>query len=179
MNLPAGMSVTRNQFGEIEEVVRGFGNQGDLETSGLDLNLNSRLDLNEFGSLRSNLTMSYTQKYDVDGQDQLDFEAFPGYRGVLSNVYSIGDFDIAWNMNIIGDTVRLSGADYVPVAHWITNDVNVNYNASWGGKVTLGVNNVSGKEPILNTDPSGSRDYNFALYDGYGRIVYARYSQSF
>lgn len=179
LNLPAGMSVTRNQFGEIEEVVRGYGNQGDLETSGLDLNLNSRLDLNEFGSLRSNLTMSYTQKYDVDGQDQLDFEAFPGYRGVLSNVYSIGDFDIAWNMNIIGDTVRLSGSDYLPVAHWITNDVNVNYNASWGGKVTLGVNNVSGKEPILNTDPDGSRDYNFALYDGYGRIVYARYSQSF
>lgn len=44
---------------------------------------------------------------------------------------------------------------------------------------SLGVRNVSGKDPILNTDPTGSRDYNFSLYDGYGRTVYARYTQSF
>jgi iron complex outermembrane receptor protein len=123
--------------------------------------------------------MSYTQKYDVDGNSQLDFSAFPQYRGVISNVYSIGDFDIAWNMNIIGDTARLSGSEYLPVPHWITNDINVSYNASWGGKVTIGSNNVGGKAPILDTDPDGSRDYNFSLYDGYGRIVYARYTQSF
>ena len=178
-SLPAGMSVARNQFGEIERITRGFGNQGTLETSGLDLNLNTRFDFNEMGALRSNLSMSYTQKYDVDGASQLDFSAFPQYRGVLSNVYSIGDFDLAWNMNIIGDTARLSGAEYLPVSTWITNDINVSYNAPWGGKVTVGSNNVGGKAPILETDPDGSREYNFSLYDGYGRIVYARYTQSF
>lgn len=178
-SLPAGMSVARNQFGEIERITRGFGNQGTLDTAGLDLNLNTRFDFNEMGALRSNLSMSYTAKYDVDGADQLDFSAFPAYRGVLSNVYSIGDFDIAWNMNIIGDTARLSGAEYLPVSTWITNDVNVSYNAPWGGKVTVGSNNIGGKAPILGTDPDGSREYNFSLYDGYGRIVYARYTQSF
>lgn len=178
-SLPAGMSVARNQFGEIERITRGFGNQGTLETSGLDLNLNTRFDFNEMGALRSNLSMSYTAKYEVDGADQLDFSAFPAYRGVLSNVYSIGDFDLAWNMNIIGDTARLSGAEYLPVSTWITNDVNVSYNAPWGGKVTVGSNNIGGKAPILGTDPDGSREYNFSLYDGYGRIVYARYTQSF
>ena len=178
-SLPAGMSVARNQFGEIERITRGFGNQGTLDTSGLDLNLNTRFDFNEMGALRSNLSMSYTAKYEVDGADQLDFSAFPAYRGVLSNVYSIGDFDIAWNMNIIGDTARLSGAEYLPVSTWITNDVNVSYNAPWGGKVTVGSNNIGGKAPILGTDPDGSREYNFSLYDGYGRIVYARYTQSF
>jgi iron complex outermembrane receptor protein len=178
-SLPAGMSVARNQFGEIERITRGFGNQGTLDTSGLDLNLNTRFDFNEMGALRSNLSMSYTAKYEVDGADQLDFSAFPAYRGVLSNVYSIGDFDLAWNMNIIGDTARLSGAEYLPVSTWITNDVNVSYNAPWGGKVTVGSNNIGGKAPILGTDPDGSREYNFSLYDGYGRIVYARYTQSF
>jgi iron complex outermembrane receptor protein len=178
-SLPAGMSVARNQFGEIERITRGFGNQGTLETAGLDLNLNTRFDFNEMGALRSNLSMSYTAKYEVDGADQLDFSAFPAYRGVLSNVYSIGDFDLAWNMNIIGDTARLSGAEYLPVSTWITNDVNVSYNAPWGGKVTVGSNNIGGKAPILGTDPDGSREYNFSLYDGYGRIVYARYTQSF
>jgi iron complex outermembrane receptor protein len=177
--LPAGMQVTRLSNGAIESITRGYGNQGTLETSGLDLNLNTRFDFNEMGALRSNLSMSYTAKYDVDGADQLDFSAFPAYRGVLSNVYSIGDFDLAWNMNIIGDTARLSGAEYLPVSTWITNDVNVSYNAPWGGKVTVGSNNIGGKAPILGTDPDGSREYNFSLYDGYGRIVYARYTQSF
>ena len=177
--LPAGMSVTRNQFGEIERITRGFGNQGTLETAGLDLNLNTNFDLNEYGAIRQNLSMSYTQKYDVDGNSQLDFSAFPQYRGVLSNIYSIGDFDIAWNMNIIGDTARLAGSEYLPVPHWITNDIQVTYNADWNGRITVGVRNVGGKEPILDTDPDGSRDYNFNLYDGYGRIVYARYVQSF
>ena len=177
--LPAGMEVVRNANGAIDSITRGFGNQGTLQTSGLDLNLNTRFDFNEMGALRQNVSMSYTQKYDVDGNSQLDFSAFPQYRGVISNVYSIGDFDIAWNMNIIGDTARLSGSEYLPVPHWITNDINVSYNASWGGKVTIGSNNVGGKDPILDTDPDGSRDYNFSLYDGYGRIVYARYTQSF
>ncbi len=177
--LPAGMQVTRLSNGAIESITRGYGNQGTLETSGLDLNLNTRFDFNEMGALRSNLSMSYTAKYDVDGADQLDFSAFPAYRGVLSNVYSIGDFDLAWNMNIIGDTARLSGAEYLPVSTWITNDINVSYNAPWGGKVTVGSNNIGGKAPILGTDPDGSREYNFSLYDGYGRIVYARYTQSF
>ena len=178
-NLPAGMSVERNQFGEIERIVRGYGNQGTLETSGLDLNLNTNFDLNEYGAIRQNLTVSYTQKYDVDGNSQLDFSAFPQYRGVLANIYSIGDFDIAWNMNIIGDTARLAGSEYLPVPHWITNDIQVTYNADWNGKITVGARNVGGKDPILDTDPDGSRDYNFSLYDGYGRIVYARYTQSF
>jgi len=178
-SLPAGMQVTRLSNGAIDSITRGYGNQGTLETSGLDLNLNTRFDFNEMGALRSNLSMSYTAKYDVDGADQLDFSAFPAYRGVLSNVYSIGDFDLAWNMNIIGDTARLSGAEYLPVSTWITNDVNVSYNAPWGGKVTVGSNNIGGKAPILGTDPDGSREYNFSLYDGYGRIVYARYTQSF
>jgi len=177
--LPAGMQVTRLSNGAIDSITRGYGNQGTLETSGLDLNLNTRFDFNEMGALRSNLSMSYTAKYDVDGADQLDFSAFPAYRGVLSNVYSIGDFDLAWNMNIIGDTARLSGAEYLPVSTWITNDVNVSYNAPWGGKVTVGANNIGSKAPILGTDPDGSREYNFSLYDGYGRIVYARYTQSF
>jgi iron complex outermembrane receptor protein len=183
--LPPGMEVERgpaigpNGEREILRVVRGFGNQGTLETSGLDLNLNTKFDFNELGELEQQLTMSYVDKYEVDGVDQLQFDAFPEYRAVFANVYKISDFDIAWNMNIIGDTFRFDGAEYQPVPHWITNDVQVTYNASWNGKITVGVRNISGKEPILDTDPDGSRDYNFDLYDGYGRTVYVRYTQSF
>lgn len=174
--LPAGMSITRELGGEIVSIVRGFGNQGTLETDGLDLNLNTNFDLNEFGRLRQNLTISYTNSFDIDGVDQLQFEARPEYRGVFTNILSVGDFDLVWNMNIIGDTVFTNGD---PVPHWITNDAQVTYNAPWNGKITVGVRNISGKEPILGTDPDGSRDYNFDLYDGYGRTVYARYTQSF
>ncbi|MFT5995142.1 MAG: iron complex outermembrane receptor protein, partial [Gammaproteobacteria bacterium] len=56
-------------------------------------------------------------------------------------------------------------------------DLQVNYNASWNAKITIGASNLTGKEPpLFGFD---GRDYNFNLYDGYGRVVYARYTQSF
>ncbi len=178
--IPSTMSVTRNELGEITSVVRGFGNRGDLETSGLDLNVTALFDFNEFGALRSNLGLSYTHDYTIDGGRNLvnDFGQ-PEYRGVLSNVYTIGDFDIAYNMNIIASTSEetIAGEQQGHVPSWITNDIQVTYNGSWGGRVTLGMQNVGGKNPPLFA--SGGRDYNFNLYDGYGRISYVRYTQSF
>ena len=178
--IPVTMSVTREANGEIASVVRGFGNRGDLTTSGLDMNVVGSFDLNELGSIRSTLNLSYTIDYKIDGGRNIvnDFGT-PEYRGVWSNVYSIGDFDIAYNMNIIASTSEdtIAGVQEGHVPSWITNDIQATYNASWGGKVTLGMQNIGGKEPPLFG--SGGRDYNFNLYDGYGRITYVRYSQSF
>jgi iron complex outermembrane receptor protein len=178
--IPVTMSVTREANGEIASVVRGFGNRGDLKTTGIDMNLVGNADLDELGSIRSTLNLSYTIDYTIDGgRNTVNDFGQPEYRGVWSNVYSIGDFDIAYNMNIIASTSEdtIDGVQEGHVPSWITNDIQATYNASWGGKVTLGMQNIGGKEPPLYG--SGGRDYNFNLYDGYGRITYVRYSQSF
>ncbi|WP_010179932.1 TonB-dependent siderophore receptor [Glaciecola sp. HTCC2999] len=180
-SIPSDFSVVRNAAtNAVESVTRGFGNDGTLETDGLDFNINTRFDFNEIGSLNQNLTFTYTNNLSTDGgRNFVDDAGTPEYRGVFSNVYSIGDFDIVWNMNVIASTSEdtVDGEQIGHIPSWITNDLQVNYNAPWGGKVSVGSQNIGGKQPPLFA--FGGRDYNFNLYDGYGRYVYARYTQSF
>ena len=60
-----------------------------------------------------------------------------------------------------------------------TNDLQANYFTPWDGKVTVGSQNVTNKLPPIGLGAFGSRDYDFGLYNGYGRIIYARYTQTF
>jgi len=174
--IPAGLGVTRAPNGAILSVISGYGNEGERRATGVDLNVQYTGDL-PVGTLRSNLQTSYLISDEVNGgRNFIGDEGVPQYRGVLSNVYSIGDFDIAYNLNFIAST-DVDGSDSEEVPSWLTHDVQINYNAAWNGKITVGVNNVGGKEPPLF--PFDSREYNFNLYDGYGRTVYARYTQSF
>jgi len=161
----------------ILEVISGFGNEGKRNAEGFDFNVQYLLGFEDFGDLRGNLQMGYqiSDKVD-DGRNFIGDEGVPQYRGVWSHIYSISDFDIVWNMNIIAGT-DIDDDDETKIPHWITNDLQVTYNAPWDGRVTVGVLNLGGKEPPLF--PFGSRDYNFGLYDGYGRTVYARYTQTF
>ena len=48
---------------------------------------------------------------------------------------------------------------------------------STGTQISLGMQNAFEKEPQLS--PFGGRNYNFDLYDAYGRITYLRFRQSF
>jgi iron complex outermembrane receptor protein len=99
-------------------------------------------------------------------------------------VFELGDFSFGWNVNAIGeqcdiieDGVCSEGDLGVPT--WVTNDVQVNYFAPWDGKITVGAQNLSNKQPPIGVGDQGSRQYDFNLYPGYGRIIYARYTQTF
>jgi iron complex outermembrane receptor protein len=157
----------------ITQVVRGAGNEGDLETSNWDLNVHTRFELGG-GVLDTNFQWSYISDYTVDkGDDLTGYAGLPQYRMQLRNQYAIGDFQFALNTNVINRNGY--GASAVP--SWITHDIQANYATSWDGKITLGVTNVGEKLPRLV--PYGGRDYNFDLYHGYGRYTYVRYTQSF
>jgi iron complex outermembrane receptor protein len=178
--IPAGLGVTRAPNGAILEVISGFGNEGVRNSTGLDVNVQSTFEFNELGTLRTNFQTFYGLSDKVDnGRNFYDDAGVPQYRGVLNNTYSIGDFDIVWNLNFIASTSEdtVGGEQVGHIPSWITNDLQVNYNTPWNAKVTVGSNNIGGKQPPLFA--FGGRDYNFNLYDGYGRIVYARYTQSF
>ena len=65
------------------------------------------------------------------------------------------------------------------LASWTTHDLQASWNAPWDGIVTLGINNIADRDPVLDPyDPTG-RGYDFALYDGDGRMPYFRYRQVF
>jgi iron complex outermembrane recepter protein len=178
--LGLGLGVARDpNDGSIVYLQRGFTNLGTLETDGLDLNLTTNFNFGEWGRVTNDLLVSYVSSYKIDGSPNLAGDAsYPEFRAILANQYTYGDFVFAWNINWIasqdGTFADPQGKD---TPSWVTNDVQANWFAPWNGRVTLGATNVFDKEPPI--DFGFGRGYNFDLYNGYGRLVYARYTQNF
>jgi len=184
--IPAGLGVIRAPNGSILNIITGYGNQGEVETNGIDLNLLTSFDLFG-GTLSNNLLVAYTVEYKVDGgRDLVEDPGVPEYRATLNNVYAWRDFSFGWNINVIGsqyDTVESNdngGVDkegHVPT--WVTHDLQANYFTPWDGRITIGAINVGDKAPPIGVGFIDSRDYDFNLYNGDGRTAYVRYTQSF
>lgn len=185
---PPGLGITRNPLtGAITNIDYGPGNQGTYENSGIDLNLRFSYDLFG-GQMTNNFQMSQLLDVSIDGgRDRTSDPGVPERRVVLSNVWSYGDWSFAYNLNMIGDqyddvytdstTGRIVKEGHVPT--WVTHDVQANYHAPWNGKFTVGVRNAGEKYPPINLGAFGSREYDYFLYDGYGRVTYFRYTQTF
>jgi iron complex outermembrane receptor protein len=173
-----GLGVARNpDTGQIVYLQRGFASLGTIETNGFDFNIVTNFNLFG-GNLQSDLQGTYVNSFETDGGDDVAGDAqLPKWRATLANEYRISDFAIAWNINYIDgqDTALAPGLDSLP--SWTTHDVQVNWFAPWNGRVTVGVNNLADKDPVL--DPGEGRGFNFNLYDGYGRVPYVRYTQNF
>lgn len=185
--IPAGLGVTRNSAGVITRIDAGFGNEGTLETSGLDFNFRANWDFGAMGSLTNNFQLSHILDYSVDGGRNIARDpGVPRQRGVFSNTYTLDDLTFAYNINMIGDQyldveADPNGADGVSrtghLGSWITHDIQVSYDTPWDNKFTFGVQNAFEKLPAL--EPFGGRDYNYGLYNGWGRVYYVRFQQNF
>ncbi|GIX34735.1 MAG: hypothetical protein KatS3mg126_0514 [Lysobacteraceae bacterium] len=128
--------------------------------------------------------------FSFDGGDDLTGDpGYPEFRATLQNQWTYGDFTFVWNINHIDSTlstagtfVRGGGSDY-GYAHtlpsWTTHDLQATWNAPWNGKITVGVQNVADKDPVLDPLDDSGRGFDFNLYDGYGRVPYVRYTQNF
>lgn len=187
--IPAGLNVSFNPDGSIQGgFLRGFANRGELNVSGLDLN--ARFNFDAFGGkISSGLQVSHLLSYEnPETRDFIEDPGLPSTRAVMTNAYSYGDFSIAYNINLISDQCDTVSTDpndengvicngHVPT--WVTHDLQFNYHTPWDGKVTLGARNIGNKYPPLYVGVLNNRDYDFSLYDGYGRITYLRYTQTF
>ena len=179
-SIPSGLGVERLPgTNAISLITQGFGNEGELDTSGLDLNIQMHFEVLG-GDLRSQLQTSYQLDYNIDGgRNIIGDPGTPEMRVTLSNSFAISDFDFAWNINHIADTAEEvdAGLQMGHIPSWTTHDIQVTYNTAWDGKLSLGVQNLADKKPpLFGFD---GRDYNMNLYNGYGRITYFRYTQSF
>jgi len=180
--IPPGLGVERDPTtGAINRIVQGFGNEGTVELDGIDLSITTTFDL-VGGRLSNNLTVAYTNSYSIDGgRDLVDDPGVPEWRATLQNVYEYGDFAFGWNINAIADQCDEidDGACVGSVPTWVTHDLQANYFTPWNGRFTIGALNAFEKFPPIGVGFTDGRDYDFNLYSGEGRIVYARYKQSF
>ncbi len=184
---PPGLGVTRAPNGSIVRIDTGYGNEGNIKTSFWDLNL--RANFNAFGGqLFHELNVVRVQTQSVDGGRQLVRDpGVPRYRASLGNRYSWGDFTFAYNLNYIsGQCDNITAGEFQGQVNcvgrapsWTTHDVQVNYFTPWNGRITVGAQNLWNRTPAIGLGAVGSRDYDFNLYDAYGRTPYIRYTQSF
>lgn len=185
--IPAGLGVVRDANGVITEVTAGFGNEGTLGTSGFDFNIRANWDFADMGSLTQNLQVGHILDYSIDdGRNLVRDLGVPRNRLNFNNTYTFNDFTFAWNLSLIGDTYTdtvadANGADGVlrtgHLGSWVTHDLQATYNTAWDNSFTLGVQNAFEKLPTL--EPYGGRDYNYGLYNGWGRVFYVRFQQNF
>lgn len=173
--IPAGLGITRDANGLIQRIDYGFANEGTLKTSGIDLNLLTRFNLGKWGKVSQNYTYSQVLSYKSDGSELIGDVGLPKSRAVLGHNWSMGPFEVTWNLNYIG---KQADSATRKVGSYITHDIQ----ASWdtpikGGTLVLGVLNVGDKMPQLVS--YDGRNFNFYLYDSYGVQPYVRFTQKF
>lgn len=175
-----------NPLCAISGVNGGYANDGTFDISGVDFNARTNFDFGEYGRLMQNLQVSHTIESKVDGgNNAVKNPGVPQYRANINNTYVFNDWSFAWNINVIGNQYNTGrdsdGNREGNIGTWVTHDLQFAYNAPWDGTLTVGMRNAFEKEPQLgtNTAARGTRDYNFNLYDAYGRITYFRYTQRF
>lgn len=183
--IPAGLGVTRNpnRGNSISQVIAGNANDGTFDTSGLDLEANSSFSLGGFGTLDTSLMTSYVLTYKRDnGRDEVSDPTIPQIRATLDNSWSWGPVAMSVNGNYIHSQYASVESDkqkgHIP--SYTTWDVQLSYTLPFdiGGKLSVGAINVFDREPSAKSAFDG-RDYNFYLYDQYGRQPYFKYTQTF
>lgn len=174
--IPAGLGLTRSPAtGAITQILAGYANEGTLKTTGLDLTMDFRWTPGSFGKLRHNLAWAHMFSQKADGDELAGTQALPKDRFVLSNNWMRGPFEVSWNVNYIGQ----NGSGTKSTDAYITHDLQANWSPAFvkGAKFTLGAINLSDERPqLIRYD---GRNFNFYLYDSYGRQVYVRYTQAF
>ena len=184
-----GLGFVRSPDGDIVYGQTGYANLGFTETDFVDLNVRLNYDFGKVGRLSSELLYSRTlNSSGASGVDITDDVGVPKDRAVLSNVWRWGDFSLGWNINYIastrssqGNLINSGGTDYgyaTRLPSWVTHDVQLNWEAPWNGRLTIGAQNVEDKDPVVDPfDPTG-QGYDQALYNGYGRVLYFRIVQN-
>lgn len=184
--LPPGLSVTRDPVtGGITNVTRGATNEGDLNTSGLDFEVDVDLDFGNAGELKSAFIASYINSYELvtptaDGTpvatEFADTFATPDLRINLLNSWTMGDFTVNFNSNFINGTPEDDTSN--KIGGYTTHDLQLAWKAPWNASIAVGATNIGDKYPSLDSAFDG-RPWNFYLYDAYGRTPYVRYTQNF
>jgi iron complex outermembrane receptor protein len=172
--IPAGLYVQRNGAGAITRVQQGFANEGELNAQYLDISTQIRWKSAVAGSFAHELRYSNTLKYEDGGEEVRGTLGLPRYRTTLSNDWKLGAFAVTFNSNLIGR----NGTTLARTANaYTTHDLQGTYNTPWKGKIIVGALNIGNKQPELVA--YDGRNFNFNLYDSYGRQVYVRLEQKF
>lgn len=172
--VPAGLYVQRDSTGSITRIQQGYANEGTLKAQYLDLSLQSRWKLAGWGSFEHELKWSHVLKFEEAGVDTNGDLGQPKDRAQFTTNYRLGPVAAQWNVNYIGKNGKDEG---LIAGGYTTHDIQVKYTTPFKGSIVVGMLNAFNKQPQLVA--FDGRNFNFYLYDSYGRQPYIRYEQNF
>jgi iron complex outermembrane receptor protein len=174
---------------EIQEIGSTTTNYLGLDTSGIDLSITSKFDLDNLGSFKIGLEGSYILEYmfqetSVDPvYDYVGYYNRPEFRASLNTNYYYDNFQAFANFrhvdSFLGETPEdeVEGTEWLDFPSMTTLDVGVGYTFADFGQVQLISSNVLDKMPPINTDLRYG--YSYQIHSIVGRTVQLIYSKNF
>ena len=173
--------VQRSASGQVVEISAGFAN-GVIEQKreALDLGLAGTIDT-AFGVFSLRYTGTKYLKYEVEevyGQgNMIDITGtlgFPEWRSNAQASWAWNNFfaNVAWDF--IGESESRSSDEKYD--SWDQLNASVGYNFGEWGQITIGANNITDEDPLLNDFGTEVDEYQ---YPKIGRVVYAEYTIEF
>ena len=172
--VPAGLYVRRDATGAIERIQAGYANEGEIDAKYIDMSVTAKWKAAGMGSFDHELRYARVLNLVNSGQEQVGLLGLPRERATLGNSWRLGDFGVNWNLNWIGPNGTDEGQ---VVSAYITHDIQGTWTVRKNTKLTVGVVNATGQMPELVA--YDGRNFNFYLYDGYGRQPYVRLDHKF
>lgn len=166
-----GGMASRDYKGALTEVHSGTSNENNIDTSGVDLELNYVTDLGS-GTFRADLIWNHTIEYvvtSIEDGTSVDYAGevlSPDNRANLNLYYTIEDFDFSWRMRYWAESVdSVEGGNYnftnfEPLNEFNTfdaviyHDVAATYHFTNSIEGTLSIRNLFDKEPQVANQSS-------------------------
>jgi len=173
--------------GEIANVFDSFQNIGDLNTSGLDINLQYGLDT-ELGKFDFSYVLNYVLDYEElrpDGEggqrvskSEGEFEQ-PEMRWTLASGWSKGDLAANLAINFIDEFKGSADAnvDHRTVDSMMTVDFSLSYTGIENTALSFGATNLFNEEPPFSHH--AFMGFVNSTHSGQGRFMYAKATYSF
>ena len=166
-----------NDPGEVIRVNDGFQNIGDLQTSGIDLDVRYRLETSA-GEFKFGYVLNYVLDFeDYKNTEEGGFEQ-PQMRWTISADWVLDDFSATAAINFVDSFEQEASLNLSQdVDSMTTLDASVNYFGIDDLVLTLGATNLTNEEP-----PFAYHDFmGFAVnvHSGQGRFAYAQVKYKF
>ena len=176
-------------LGSLREIYAPMANAAGFEISGLDLALDYIYETDNWGTFRPMLDATYVAEYmaeDYFGGPMVDLAGRNGLPEIRAN------FTLAWDKDnwsayyqyeYIDSMYESSSFDVATLTSTASgsldsyglSNIQVSYTSASETTVTLGIRNMSNKDPVLDS----SYEWNSYLYDIYGRTYTAKIEQRF
>ena len=191
-------SYDRSDRGQIIRFDAILANLGTIKTDGWDFTAAWTLPTRDWGRLRFDAKATWVTRYELVNESgdaeprrpgvEVNNSAIPEWTGTLVTDWTQGPWSLAWTLRYIDRlTESCGGANGFAICDDSANDVNAlgsttyhDLQLAWqipawlkGTRLSLGVNNLTGKEPpvCLSCSLNG---YDASTYDLPGRYWYAR-----